>query len=101
MGSITASIVVRVKSNASIVVRVKKKYIFLDYCTVDLPSHSNHTFYPAQNILSTVIAFLTGSQDASEVNIMARQASEVRARKDDSRNQKSNLSEKKLQNYVL
>lgn len=28
--------------------------------------------------MSAVIAFLTGSQDAKEINIMAKQASEVR-----------------------
>lgn len=32
---------------------------------------------PLENIMSTVIAFLTGSQDQNEVNIMARQASEL------------------------
>lgn len=32
---------------------------------------------PLENIMSTVISFLTGSQDPTEVNIMARQASEL------------------------
>lgn len=32
---------------------------------------------PIENILSAVIAYLTGSQDPSEVNVMAKQASEL------------------------